>query len=139
MRLTGRCQNRAGTGQYLVANDTDKRCVLTDVQYAIGVYTADVQNPDLWDSLFHQAMVAALAARLALPISGKVQTANQFKQDANDAILIARAADGNEAEPSTDHTPDWIMARGLPWGYGIANQFVQGNGLWYQGPEKWAM
>lgn len=130
---------------FLVANDIDKRCVLTNVQFAIGVYTADVQDPDIWDTLFHQAMVAALAAKLCMNISGKVQLMQTFNQQANDAILVARAADGNEAMPTTEHIPEWIVARGVPqwglgWGdglgWGVGNA---GMGTWYQGPEQWAM
>lgn len=125
--------------QYLIANDTDKRCVLTNVQYAIGVYTADVDNPDLWDSLFHQAMVAALAAKLCFNISGKGQFIEEFKQQAQDAIVVARAADANEAMPTTEHMPEWLAARGSPWGYPSLYGMTNGNGTWYQGPEAWGM
>jgi hypothetical protein len=124
---------------YVIANDVDKRCLLTNVQYAIGVYTCDVQDPDLWDSLFRQAMVAAMAAKLCMNISGKVQLMQGFKQEANDAIMVARAADGNEAMPSTNHTPDWIAARGTPWGYGLAPAVLGGGLLWNQSYEQWGM
>ncbi len=123
---------------YLIANDTDKRCVLTNVQYAIGVYTADVQNPDIWDSLFHDALVAALAAKLCFNISGKGQFIETFRGMANDAILVARAADANEAQPTSDHTPDWIAVRGAGFP-SLALGWNGGAGTWYQGPESWAM
>lgn len=126
--------------RFIVANNVDSKSILTNVQYAVGVYTADVQDVDLFDSLFHEAFVNALAAKLTLPISGNVQMMSEWKALANDAILVARAADGNEAMPSTDHTPDWIVARGVP-AYAAFNDFVGAGqaGLWYQGPEAWGM
>lgn len=81
------------------------------------VYTADVVYPSQWDSLFDQAMVSLLAARLALSLAKDQKFGLAVQRDAiasaKAAIADARATNGNEAGfPQTqDHIPDWIRIR----------------------------
>lgn len=86
--------------------------ILTNQQQAIGVYTAQITNPALWDAMFQEAMVAALGSRFAFTITGKPTVAKNQAQAAFQAIQQARAQDGNEGFTSVDHTPDWIAVRG---------------------------
>jgi hypothetical protein len=102
--------------RYLVATDVNEvgqmvKVLLSNVRDAIGVYTMRVENPDLFDPLFEQALVSALAAKLTMPLTGNVGMKNSFEAAAMQAIRDARATDGNEAIATTDHTPDWILAR----------------------------
>ncbi len=88
-------------------------CILTNVDQAILCYLRDVTVEAVWDSLFTDAMVAALAGKLCLALTGDKALAQlQFKL-ANDAIMRARANDGNEGITIVDHTPDWIAAHGV--------------------------
>jgi hypothetical protein len=105
------------------------RVVYTNLEDATGVYTADIEDPNDWDAGFEDAMVAALAAQICLPLSGNANMMVEFRRQAKQILDAARAADGNEAIPRTDHTPDWIAARGIEpgWPYGFA------GGMWYQG------
>lgn len=89
------------------------KVLLSNVQNAIGVYTKDIQDVTLWDSGLWDAVVAALCAKIVIPLTGNVQMKGTFEQLAGRAILEARAQDGNEAMPSIDHTPDWISTRGF--------------------------
>lgn len=128
--------------RFIIAHENDARVILSNVQFALGVYTALIENPELWDSLFQSAMVSSLAARIAIPISGNVQMKQINQMEADRNVAEARAADGNEALASTDHTPDWIAARGTPaWGYGPAGNGFGGLGYWYCGYEgqSWGM
>lgn len=77
------------------------------------IYTVDVVDPDLWDSLFTNAMVMGLANKLVMTLSGNVKLKGTYAQLAQQSILDARVADGNEAIASSDHTPDWIATRGI--------------------------
>jgi hypothetical protein len=81
--------------------------------------------PDAWDPLFEQAMVSALACRLAMRIITDKKFAREVRSDnaqlARQALDAARVRDGNEGWTVQDHTPDWIRARtscGLGWAGG---------------------
>ena len=86
--------------------------VLSNVEGAYAVYTADIDNPDQFDNLFAEALVQLLANKLVIPLSGNIKMKQGFLQFAKEAVINARLADGNEASPSTDHTPDWMQVRG---------------------------
>lgn len=123
--------------RFLIGQGTeDTKVILTNLQSAVGVYTADITDTDQFDSGFEDAMVAGLASKLVIPLAGNADMKITFEQMARAVIDAARAAD-NEAIPTTDHTPDWILARNggaaeLPW---------QGPGMWYQYPANtgWGM
>jgi hypothetical protein len=57
-------------------------------------------------------MVAALAAKLAQALVNDKGLANMLFKQANDAVLQARAADGNEGPTVINIVPDWIQTRG---------------------------
>lgn len=104
------------TNRFIIVADVDQygvqsKALVSNVYTAIGVYTLDVTNPDLFDTNFESALAASLAYKLVIPLSGNVGVREQFKESAKDAIMNARANDGNEAIPTSDHTVDWIAAR----------------------------
>lgn len=106
------------------------RVLLSNRDQAQLVYTADIQDVGMFDPLFQGALVQLLASRFAIPLSGNVGMRAQFLQSANDAVTVARAADGNEAMTSTDHVPDWISAR-MVGGFEASGDFPYGT--WYSG------
>jgi len=103
--------------RFIVANEDviggQRRTILSNLCQAQLVYVRDVTDVSLMDLAFQGALQALLSYRLVIPLSGNVGMRGEFKQAAMDAIAIAKAADGNEAMPTTDHTPDWIAARGV--------------------------
>lgn len=119
---------------FLIGNDTDtggnqQRMILTNLFQAAAVYTIDVTDTSIFDDLFSDALVAALASKLVIPLTGNVAMRQSFISEASAAVLNARVADGNEALPSTAHTPDWIQARGIPdyYAYGGGPGILFGN------------
>ena len=86
--------------------------VLSSVQAAICTYTMRIVVEDLWDAAFQEAMAFALGSRLAMSLTGSVETAKIAAQQAMAALVVARARDGNEGTTTVDHTPDWLLARG---------------------------
>lgn len=113
--------------RYLVMHDaTLGKIIVSNVRAAIGVYTADITDPDLFDSMFESALAASLAYKLVIPLSGNVGMREQFRASAEGSIQNARAVDGNEAIPSSDAQVDWLTARGVG-GYG--------GGYGYGGPD----
>lgn len=107
--------------------------VLADAGGAIGVYTADVEAVGVFDELFIGALASALAYKLCIPLSGNVGMRDGFAKAAQEAIMEARAADGNEAIPSTDIRVDWMEGRGIgsPFGYGTVGGSAWGQ--WWGG------
>src|SRR5215471_12429325 len=99
----------------------DTKVILTNQEQAILCYIKQITNPDIMDSQFVQAWTAALAARLAIPLTGDKGLAQLKIQEANQYITAARASDGNEGLTINDVTPDWIRVRGIlyqSWEYG---------------------
>lgn len=96
-------------------NGQDQRVILTSQEAAILCYIRRVSNPDVWDDQFQQALVAALAARLVIALTGDKGLAQLQIQMANDYIKQARATDGNEGLTINDVTPDYIRTRGISY------------------------
>lgn len=102
--------------------------VLTNMPQAIGRYTRFIEDPTLWSDNFQEAVVAALAGKLAIPESGdKVMARDQIAL-ANKIMQDARVSDANEGMTVQEHIPDWIQAHG--WGGGWCGG-LNGWGLFY--------
>lgn len=104
------------------AQGQQKSVILTNQYQAIAVYTMRITNPQLFGAQFTEALVQALAAKLALALSGQVPLANLKFQQANAIIAQARASDGNEGLTVIDNMPDWITIREEPenlWGVSV--------------------
>jgi hypothetical protein len=107
--------------KFEVATDFDTsgnfvNVVLTSCEGAIGCYTRDISVETLWDADFTEAMVSALAGKLALSLTGDKALAKMRFDEANKMLLDARASNGNESMVVYDHTPDWITAgHGCRW------------------------
>jgi len=93
----------------------DQRVILTNQQQAILCYMKRVVNPDVWDDQFQQAIVSALASRLAIALTGDKGLAQMGLQEANRYITYARLSDGNEGLTINDVTPDFIRTRGISY------------------------
>lgn len=108
----------SGTGatfNLTLTNQPDQQVILTNQEDAILCYNKQVTDPNVWDSLFQQAMIAALAMRLGPALNGSLQQQQSLLKEANSAIQAARAIDGNEGLTINDVTPDFIRARGIAY------------------------
>lgn len=93
----------------------DRKVIWTNQQLAILAYVKRVTNPDVWDDQFQQALVAALAGRLVIALTGDKGLAQLKTSEANQYITLARQGDGNEGLTVNDVTPDWIRTRGISY------------------------
>jgi hypothetical protein len=106
-----------GPGSFFeVATDLDAsgaaiNVILTNQYQAIARYTQRVTDPNLFGAQFAEALVQALSAKLAVPLTGKVALANTKFAQANAIIVAARASDANEGLTVIDNMPDWITCR----------------------------
>jgi hypothetical protein len=89
------------------------KVILSNLEYALLVYTYDCNDPNIWDAAFEQAFIWQLAAALCGPLSGDTERAKMCAGNAEAIILKAKVADANENPASLNHMPDWIRARGI--------------------------
>ncbi len=120
-----------GTVGFALGTDVDTNgngitIVLTNQSQAIAVYTLDLQATNLFDSQFEAAFVSALAAYLAIPLTGEVQIRAQQSQDAMNRVIAARGSDGNEGTENQNFNASWIIARGAGGGFGLGNTIQLG-------------
>lgn len=118
------CTTIAGRGQiaFQVAYGTDvnnnpMQVIVTNQTQAQLVYTVNQPNPSIWDSLFSEAMVSALAAFIITPLNLNLPLLQTAVARAEAIIAQARIRDGDEGTTSQDHIPDWIQARSGGVGY----------------------
>lgn len=102
---------------YRIATDRDAsgnriKVILSNLENAIVVYTALVDNPNLWDDEFSEAFVFLLASHLVGALIGDKQMDRALFEKAQMLAVTARAVDANEQPLSPNHTPDWIRVRG---------------------------
>jgi len=102
---------------YQISLDADSagnqiKVILTNIEYALIVYTALVDDPNLWDDEFTEAYIFMLASHLVGALIGDKQMDKALYEKAAQAAIVARAVDGNEQPVSPSHTPDWIKVRG---------------------------
>lgn len=115
--------------RFEIASDTNSQgsrinCVLTNQYQAISRYTMRITDPQLFGPGFVQALVAALAAKLAQPLVGDAKLANQKFQESNYWTVQARESDGNEGLTVIEQQASWILARDS------LDQSVNGYGYW---------
>src|SRR5207253_7034074 len=91
--------------------------ILTNARQAQVIYTARINNPDLWDASLRNAVTAVLAAWFVNPLKRNPQLMQERVQVAMALITAARISDGNEGITSMDHTPDWFSVRGIGGGW----------------------
>lgn len=122
--------------RFLVSKSGPNKVIVTNLHQAIGVYTEDVTNPAVFDTMYEDALTAALASKLVMALTGNVQMKQEFMLQAQALLETARAADANEAVPETDHVPDWIAIRGF--GNLWRNIMCPDWGMWYAPSIPWA-
>lgn len=111
--------------------------ILTNVRSAVGVYTADMIYPSVWDPLFREAFVAYLAHEIAVPIWTKkdpsqktgITARNQMTGTVRDKLEAARIANGTEGTSSSDLRVDWMDTRRVGGPYSAYG----GGGGWGSG------
>lgn len=101
-------------------NNQRIQVILTNQSQAETVYTANLNNPTYWDTMFQSAMVASLAAYLVPALSLSIPLMQICIKQADDIITQARVRDGNEGVTVMDHVPDWFIARSGGSGVGIS-------------------
>lgn len=106
----------AGSGatfNFTFTGPKSQRVILTNQEFAILSYIADISDENIWDDSFQEAYALVLGARLCVALSGDKKLANLKIAEANAMILEARGTDANEGLKVNDVTPDWLRIRGI--------------------------
>ncbi|MCH8816091.1 MAG: hypothetical protein IH957_13565 [Chloroflexi bacterium] len=91
--------------------DRTQRSILTDQEDAVLVYTADIENTDLFSGLFVLAFSHLLASHMAFALTGKVKIADGQMNKFRGVLPAATAASANEAVSAPPRDVDWIRDR----------------------------
>jgi hypothetical protein len=70
--------------------DGTYKIILSNVKDAVGVYTKDITDVNLFDQGLWDAIVSLLCAKIVIPLTGNVQMKGTFEQLARVAIMEAR-------------------------------------------------
>ena len=89
------------------------KVILTNEPQAELIYTGDVSTTAIFESDFITALADALAARLAIPLTGDKQLAVQKAQASQGTLKETEAQDANVGPVVLDIEPDWIRDRGF--------------------------
>lgn len=95
-----------------VSEALNRRLIHCDNSAPVLVYTARVENPSLYDPMFASALAFRLASYVAMPLTGRVETAQAFAGFFARAVDAAAAAALNELRPAKLGDAEWIRARG---------------------------
>jgi len=95
------------------SSDLSSRIIVTNQDDAKLVYTADVDNANVFDSLFVIAFARLLASELAMSLKGGRALSQYNKALFQSELAAAGTADSNESErePITGYNP-YVRARG---------------------------
>lgn len=111
----------------------DQRVILTNQEFAILNYIKQVTDPNVMDPMFIEAWCKILGAGLVFQLSGDKGAANMVIAEANNMIVEARKADGNESLTINDVTPDFIRIRGINFATDFGwspNSSFEWGGVW---------
>ena len=92
-------------------NASDVKVILTDQTSAEFFYTADISNTAEFDPEFTMAFSYALAAALAMPLTGDRAIMGDMGTIARNVINSAWETDSNEGLVEVPPDADWIQAR----------------------------
>lgn len=92
-------------------NSSDVKVILTDQQSAEFFYTARITDTAQFDPEFTMALSYALAARLAMPLTGDRQIMGDMDTLARNVVNSAWETDSNEGISDDPPDADWIQAR----------------------------
>lgn len=91
--------------------DNSVKSIVTDLEFAVGVYTFDLLQTALFSAHFIEALSHRLGAHIAFSLTGKRNVKGDMINIYNALILEAPAYNANEEEEAEPPNADWIGAR----------------------------
>ncbi len=111
--VTGPIMNPVTFSLGIDRNEDDEqiRIVSTNARGAIAIYSADVPDPDLWDSDFREAYVASLAVKLSFTLTGDKALVGNLMKVAQVKVSEALVTDANSSLTVYDSLASGLWAR----------------------------
>ena len=94
------------------ADDLSKKIILCDERSASLIYTARVENPDLFDASFVVLLSWRLAADLAIPLTRKKTLREGCLKMYGTLLPTVQAGNANEDEEPQEYENPFVAARG---------------------------
>ena len=88
-----------------------QKTILTDQADAELIYTARVEDPNMFNSKFIGALAFFLGAKLAVPLTGNANLTAKLMTEYEKALTSASTADARQESGKVEFEPDWIKAR----------------------------
>lgn len=96
-------------GQRPNAWEVEGRKLLTNEEPTKIRYIAQITDCNLFDAIFIEALALKLAAKLALPINGSAEMAEQFLTE-YEKVVVSRARRTDAFEGSPSRRPAWMQS-----------------------------
>jgi hypothetical protein len=93
--------------------ETTIDALYSDTPLAVCEFTRDLTDPTLYPQSFAEALSAALAARLAMPLTQDVRRAREARDMAQEMLSVAIAEDFRNQPPQEPGLPQYLQDRGL--------------------------
>lgn len=87
------------------------RVILTNIEQAEAIYTARVEDPNLFPADFVVALEMTLAANIAMPMVAQPQLTDYLANKARAALSEAMAANLNEGHSPDQPDAEWVRDR----------------------------
>ena len=95
-----------------VETDSDgNKCIVTDLEDAVAVYTFNATNPILYSKYFVETFATLLASHIALPLTGKFQIEEKLKGQFRWMLVFASAMDASEKQEKPERDSILIRSR----------------------------
>ncbi len=102
-----------GEGVGTAGTDTTGPVIRTNHASVQVQYVSNAQPIDNWRQQFREAFTWALAAEIAIAVTGSGEIAAQMRSMAATALQQAMQADQVLEQQNADYVPDWIRVRGM--------------------------
>ena len=97
--------------QYYDTDNGKVKVILTDQPEAILIYTADEDDPSLFDEQYKDALVGLIAFKCSKLRSTDKDAQERAWNAYQRAKFAATSSDGNEQVPDDGRDPDWLSGR----------------------------
>lgn len=95
----------------ITQSDLGSKAIICNLSPATLEYVARVENPEIFDPLFTEALSLRLSSLIAFTLTGKTRLRNDALKLYDEILSSARFADAQEGQSSDLTEPDWITKR----------------------------
>ena len=93
------------------SSDAEGRVLRTDCRDVYLRYVRKVEDPNVMDPAFREALAWRLAMELAVPLAKSGSLRDRMAAGFEDALAIAKSIDGQDDPPQVLPDGDWVSAR----------------------------